>query len=54
MNYKKVRRKLVIKKYSYEFVLLILGCFIMACGTSFFLLPNQLYSGGFAGIATIT
>ena len=54
MNYKKVRRKLVIKKYSYEFVLLILGCFIMACGTSFFLLPNQLSSGGFAGIATIT
>lgn len=26
----------------------------MACGTSFFLLPNQLSSGGFAGIATIT
>lgn len=25
----------------------------MACGTSFFLLPNQLSSGGFAGLATI-
>ena len=25
----------------------------MACGTSFFLLPNQLSSGGFTGIATV-
>ena len=54
MNYKKTRRKLIIKKYSYEFFLLVVGCFIMACGTSFFLLPNQLSSGGFAGIATIS
>lgn len=54
MNYKKTIRKLIIKKYSYEFLLLIIGCFIMACGTSFFLLPNQLSSGGFAGLATIS
>lgn len=54
MNYKKVKRKLIIKKYSYEFFLLLVGCFVMACGTSFFLLPNQLSSGGFAGIATIS
>ena len=54
MNYKKTVRKLIIKKYSYEFFLLIIGCFIMACGTSFFLLPNQLSSGGFAGLATIS
>lgn len=53
MDYVKTKRKLYIKKYAYESFLLIMGCFIMACGTSFFLLPNQLSSGGFAGIATI-
>ena len=31
----------------------ILGAAIMAMGTSLFLLPNKLSSGGFAGIATI-
>lgn len=31
----------------------ILGSFIMAFGIASFLLPNQLSSGGFAGIATI-
>lgn len=54
MSYLKEKRKLIIKKYTYEMLLLICGCFIMACGTSFFLLPNQLSSGGFAGIATIS
>lgn len=54
MNYVKTKRKLYLRKYTYEIFLLIIGCFIMACGTSFFLLPNQLSSGGFAGIATIT
>lgn len=54
MNYAKIKRKLYIKKYTYELFLLIIGCFIMACGTSFFLLPNQLSSGGFTGLATIS
>lgn len=54
MNYVKTKRKLYIRKYTYEGFLLILGCFIMACGTSFFLLPNQLSSGGFTGLATIS
>lgn len=31
----------------------LLGAIIMAIGTSLFLLPNQLSSGGFAGVATI-
>ena len=53
MDYIKTKRNLYIKKYAYELFLLTIGCFIMACGTSFFLLPNQLSSGGFAGIATI-
>lgn len=54
MDIAKTKRVLKIKKYSYEVLLLIIGCFIMACGTSFFLLPNRLSSGGFAGLATIT
>ena len=32
---------------------IIIGCFFAALGTGSFLLPNQLSSGGFAGIATI-
>lgn len=32
----------------------ILGSAIMAIGTALFLLPNQLSTGGFAGLATIT
>lgn len=54
MNYKKTKTKLKIRKYTYEFFVLAIGCFIMACGTSIFLLPNQLSSGGFSGIATIS
>lgn len=32
----------------------VIGAMIMAFGTSLFLLPNQLSTGGFSGIATIT
>jgi uncharacterized membrane-anchored protein YitT (DUF2179 family) len=32
---------------------LILGSFIMACSTVFFLLPNKLSTGGFSGLSTI-
>lgn len=32
---------------------LILGSFLMACSTIFFLLPNKLSTGGFSGISTI-
>lgn len=53
MDYFKVKRKLLIKKYISEISLLIIGCIIMAFGTGFLLLPNQLSSGGFSGIATI-
>jgi len=51
---KKIRYKLLIKKYSFEIFLMILGTMSMSIGTSLFLLPNQLSSGGFSGIATIT
>jgi len=51
---KRLRLKLQIKKYSFEGLLIMLGAIIMSTATSLFLLPNQLSSGGFSGIATIT
>lgn len=52
---RKIKRyKLLIKKYTFEGFLIILGTMIMSVATSLFLLPNQLSSGGFSGIATIT
>lgn len=54
MENERIRGKLKIRKHIYDYILLILGCMIMAFSTSFFLLPNQLSSGGFTGIATIT
>lgn len=42
-----------IKKFLIECGGTILGAFIMASSVSFFLLPNELSSGGFSGIATI-
>lgn len=50
---KLTRTQILIKKYLKEGIEIILGCVLMALGTSLFLLPNQLSSGGFAGIATI-
>lgn len=46
--------KFNLKKISIEIAGTIIGAFIMAVGVSLFLLPNQLSSGGIAGIATIT
>ena len=34
-------------------IAIVIGCIISALGISIFLLPNQLSTGGFAGIATI-
>lgn len=42
-----------VLKFFYEGILIIIGCMLAAFGTSEFLLPNHLSSGGFAGIATI-
>lgn len=43
-----------VKKLIIELMGTIIGSFIMAISVSLFLLPNQLSSGGIAGIATIT
>ncbi len=53
MEYVKTKRLVKLKKYALEMFYLTLGCMIMAMGTSLFLLPNQLSTGGFSGIATI-
>ena len=42
-----------VRQISIEMIETIVGAIIMAIATSLFLLPNQLSSGGFAGIATI-
>lgn len=46
--------KIKLKNNILEYIGTILGSFIMATGIALFLLPNQLSSGGVAGIATIT
>lgn len=50
---KLTRKQILVRKYFKEFIEIIIGSFLMAAGTSLFLLPNQLSSGGFAGVSTI-
>lgn len=50
---KLTRKQMLLKKYLKEGIEIIIGCILMALGTALFLLPNQLSSGGFAGISTI-
>ncbi len=45
--------KIEIKQFILEVLGTIVGSFVMAISISFFLLPNELSSGGFSGIATI-
>ena len=49
----KIKEKFDYIKLSKEILGTLLGAFIMAAGTSLLLLPNQLSSGGIAGLATI-
>lgn len=51
MNIKEKKIKTIA--IAIETIETILGAFIMAIATSLFLLPNQLSTGGFSGIATI-
>ena len=53
MKLEKQKANISVKKWVKDFLLIIIGCMIMAIGTSLFLLPNQLSSGGFSGLATI-
>ena len=51
---KKIKIKVILKKYIIEILGIAIGTILMAIGVSQFLLPNHLSSGGFSGIATIT
>ena len=42
-----------IKRFLITSAGLVVGSFIMACSTAFFLLPNKLSTGGFSGLSTI-
>ena len=42
-----------INKIIKEYLLITLGCICMAMGVAWFLLPNEISTGGFSGIATI-
>lgn len=42
-----------LKQFTIQIIETIIGSFIMALAVSLFLLPNELSSGGFSGIATI-
>lgn len=53
MELKKKRTILIIRKYIFQILQIIIGTFLMATAVSLFLLPNQLSSGGFTGVATI-
>lgn len=50
MNNKKVKKG---ESFYIEIMSTIVGSFIIAVAIAFFLLPNELSSGGFSGIATI-
>ena len=48
-----LEEKFNIKQFIFEVIAEIFGAAVMASGISLFLLPNQLSSGGFSGIATL-
>lgn len=54
MRFKTKREIVKIRYLLIQAVQLIVGTALVAISTSLFLLPNQLSSGGFSGIATIT
>ena len=41
------------KSFFISMIGLVIGTFLMACSTAFFLLPNKLSTGGFSGLSTI-
>lgn len=53
MDFKKRRMLIKIQRFIVELIQIIVGSALMAFGIAVFLLPNQLSSGGFSGIATI-
>ena len=54
MKFKTKRKIIKIRFKIGQFIQIAFGTAVMAIATSLFLLPNQLSSGGFSGLATIT
>ena len=48
-----MNKKYKLRNFIYEIIETLFGSFIMAAAVSLFLLPNELSSGGFSGIATV-
>lgn len=48
-----MNKKYKLRIFIYEIIETLFGSFIMAAAVSLFLLPNELSSGGFSGIATV-
>ena len=54
MNFRTKRTIIKVRYLIIELIQILMGTAIIAFGTTFFLLPNQLSAGGFSGIGTIT
>ena len=48
-----MNKKYKLRNFIYEIIETLIGSFIMAAAVSLLLLPNELSSGGFSGIATV-
>lgn len=53
MNFSSIRKLLISQKRIVELIQILVGTAVMGVAIGMFLLPNQLSSGGFTGIATI-
>ena len=53
MKMKSKRNIIKVRNFILELIKIIIGTAIMAVGIEMFLLPNQLSTGGFSGIATM-
>ena len=54
MKFKTKRNIIKVRYFIIQAIQIIVGTAIIAISTNLFLLPNQLSSGGFSGLATIT
>ena len=54
MKFKEIKSIIKVRNYMVLLLQMIVGTVLLAISTNLFLLPNQLSSGGFSGIATIT
>ena len=53
MKFQSKRNIIKLKKFIFELLKMTVGTIIMAIGIELFLVPSQLSTGGFSGIATV-